>query len=333
MKAIVLDAFGAAENFSIRQLDTPVAGAGQVLVQIKAAAFNPIDYQMRKGLRESARMHSPVLGREFSGVVVATGSGVEGFKPGDEVFAASGSMGSNGSYAEYIAVPQEVLALKPTGISFEEAAAIPVAGLTAWQCLQRLRVEPQHRVFITGGAGGVGALLIKLLKAHGIHQLVTTAGNEISRETLLELGLNDHQIIDYKEPALLEKVKGVYPGELFDFAIDLVGGPLTETAAAVLTLNGVYGDVTFLATEEARETLFDNGAVIVNIANYAYSLAGKKEWYGEQLGQLSKLFSNGSITPPLVNVVGSLSAESVTKAHLLMENNQTNGRKIVMRVE
>jgi NADPH:quinone reductase-like Zn-dependent oxidoreductase len=333
MKAIVLDAFGAAENFSMRQLDTPVAGAGQVLVQIKAAAFNPIDYQMRKGLRESARMHSPVLGREFSGIVEATGNEIVNFKPGDEVFAASGSMGSNGTYAEYITLPYEVLAHKPAGISFEEAAAVPVAGLTAWQCFKRLHIDPLQRIFITGGAGGVGAFLIKLLKAHQIHQIVTTAGNTISRNALLELGLTASQIIDYKAPELLKKVTAVYPGQRFDFSVDLVGGLLSEIAAEVLKLNGIYADVTFLATENARGTLFDNGATIVNVANYAYSLAGKTEWFGEQLDLFGRLFTNGSITAPLITIVGDLSAASVKQAHLLMENNQTNGRKVVMRVE
>lgn len=332
MKAIVLNSFGSADNFSLQHLDTPVPAGREVLVKIKAAAFNPIDYQMRKGLRESARMHSPVLGREFSGIVEATGSEVVNFQPGDEVFAASGSMGSNGTYAEYITVPYEVLAHKPASISFEEAAAVPVAGLTAWQCFTRLHIDPAQRVFITGGAGGVGAFLIKLLKAHQIHQVVTTAGNTISHDALLELGLADNQVIDYKAPELLKTVAAVYPGQPFDFSIDLVGGSLSEIAAEVLKLNGIYADVTFLATEKARETLFDNGATIVNVANYAYSLAGKPEWFGEQLDLFGRLFTNGSITAPLINIVGDLSVASVKQAHLLMENNQTNGRKVVMRV-
>jgi NADPH:quinone reductase-like Zn-dependent oxidoreductase len=123
MKAIVLNGFGDSSNFKLTELPTPTIKANEVLVQIKAAAFNPIDYQMRKGLRESRLMRSPVLGREFSGIVVATGPDASRFKTGDEVLALAGSMGSNGTYAEYIALNEQLLALKPVNISFEEGGS------------------------------------------------------------------------------------------------------------------------------------------------------------------------------------------------------------------
>ena len=332
MKAIILNSFGSTDNFSLQNINIPVPDFGQVLVKIKAAAFNPIDYQMRKGLRESALMRSPVLGREFSGIIEATGDGVTGFRPGDEVFAASGNLGSNGTYAEYIVVPYEVLAYKPAGISFEEAAAVPVGGLTAWQCFTRLHISPLQRVFITGGAGGVGTFLIKLLKTHHIDHMATTAGNVTTHNTLLELGLNNSQIINYKEPGLANKVAALYSGQPFDFSVDLVGGTMSEIAAAALKLQGAYADVTFLATQKTREILFDKAATIINIVNYAYALAGKTAWFGEQLNLLAGLLENGSITPPAVNIIGNLQVESVQQAHQLMEDNKTCGRKIVMTV-
>jgi NADPH:quinone reductase-like Zn-dependent oxidoreductase len=332
MKAIVLTGFGSADNFRLEEQATPVPGAGEVLVRIMAAGFNPIDYQMRKGLRESAWMRSPILGREFSGIIEGIGPGVTHFQAGDEVFAASGSMGSNGTYATYIKVPASILALKPAILGFEEAAAIPVAGLTAWQTFTRLGIGIDDLVFITGGAGGVGAFLIRLLKAHGIHQIVTTAGNRMSRAALLSMGLSHSQIMNYRDDHLREAILALYPGRSIDFSVDLVGGPLSLVAAEVLKFQGVYSDITFLAPEATREVLFERGATIVNIANYAYSLAGKKEWFGEQLGVLGQLFDKGTISAPLIQVVGGFAAETVKDAHLLMEHNQTFGCKLVMRV-
>lgn len=107
-------------------------------MKIIASGFNPIDYQMR----ENKRLHSPVLGREFSGVVTSIGKSVKDFKPGDAVFCGSGSMGSNGTYAEYISVPESIVALKPDSISFQQAAALPFVGLTALQCLHRMKLQP-----------------------------------------------------------------------------------------------------------------------------------------------------------------------------------------------
>lgn len=107
MKAIILNDFGGVENFSMATLPIPEPGPHAVLVKIAATAFNPIDYQIRQGATERKRMHPPVLGREFAGVVEKTGDAVTRFKAGDAVMAAAGSMGSNGTYAEYISVPEQ----------------------------------------------------------------------------------------------------------------------------------------------------------------------------------------------------------------------------------
>ncbi len=159
MKAIVLNGFGDSSNFKLSNLPLPIVTGNEILVQIKAAAFNPIDYQMRKGLRESRLMRSPVLGREFSGIVIETGPDATRFKPGDEVMALAGSMGSNGTYAEYISLNELLLAKKPANISFEQAAAIPSSGLTAWECFSRAGIKPDESIFITGATGGVGRFL------------------------------------------------------------------------------------------------------------------------------------------------------------------------------
>lgn len=332
MKAIVLQGFGDVDHFHLAEIENPVPGAEEVLIRIEAAAFNPIDYQMRQGRREKQLMTSPVLGREMSGVVVAIGSQVTGFLPGDEVMAASGSKGSNGSYAEYMTINPIMIAHKPSNISFEEAAAIPSAGLTAWQCFTRMKIRPEQKIFITGGSGAVGSFLIRILKSHGIHQIISTAGSRKSKEALLALGLDESQVINYKNTDFTAQLIAANNGGLFDVVVEIVGGEISEVAAEVLKVNGTYLDVTFLGTERTRGLLFDKGCVVMNISNYAPSLGNNLDYYRDSLNQVAALIEAGKISPPAIHVVGELSVKTVQEAHLLMENNQGQGRKSVMKI-
>jgi NADPH:quinone reductase-like Zn-dependent oxidoreductase len=332
MKAIVLKQFGSTNNFSLAETDTPAINDNDVLVKINATAFNPIDYQMRTGANESKRMHSPILGREFSGVIVKKGKWVRELEIGDAVFCASGSMGSNGTYAEYISVPQQILARKPENISFEEAAALPISTLTAIQCCNRLKISTEESVFISGGAGGVGQVLIKLLLSQGVSRIVTTAGNAESRQQLLNAGLKDKQIIDYKSADMIPRIIQSNGNQLFDYCIDLVGRKMSELCSNIVRLNGTYVDVTAVTTEEARENLFNIGAVVMHISNYAYSLKGNFAYYGELLGRVKTLVERGTITPSPITIIGNLELDTVKKAHAMLENNETRGHKLIMRI-
>ncbi|MET4142762.1 NADP-dependent oxidoreductase [Pedobacter sp. UYP1] len=333
MKAILLKDFGSTDNFMLENnYAIPDPGDHEVLIKIKATAFNPIDYQMRQGLTEKKRMHSPILGREFSGVIVKAGNLTERFKVGDAVFAASGSMGSNGTYTEYISVPELLLAYKPEYLTFEEAAAIPSASLTALQCYNRLALHLNDSIFITGAAGGVGMALVKLLIATGYQKIIVTAGNQESKNQLLKAGLKEEQIIDYKAAHLLQLIIARNQGHLFKYCIDLVGDQMSLVCAHVIATNGTYADVTALTTEQAREELFHKGAVLVNISNYAYSLEKNYSYYGESLSKFMELMSSLSLSPPTIKNVGLLSVETVKEAHQLLESNLTKGRKLVMQI-
>ena len=333
MKAIVLNAFGDTDNFMERaDLPIPEPGNHEVLIRIKAVGFNPIDYQMRQGKSEKKNMHSPILGREFSGIIVKTGKNARKFKTGMAVFAASGSMGSNGTYAEYISVPENILASKPANLTFEEAAAVPVGSLTAMQSYKRLKPNQNDTIFIAGAAGGVGLALIKLLLYQGISKLVVIAGNDESRHRLIAAGLSAQQIIDYNNVDLSAKIVAANKEPFFNHCIDLVGGKLSELCAQLLITNGTYVDITALTTQKARETLFGKGANILNISNYAYALSGEKDYYGNNLEQIASLLENGAISPPPVRLVGELNINTVKKAHHILENNLSKGEKLVMRI-
>ncbi|HLO79845.1 MAG TPA: NADP-dependent oxidoreductase [Chitinophagaceae bacterium] len=333
MKAVVLRDFGTAENFELADLPQPVVQPEQVLVKIKAAAFNPIDYQMRRGDSEKKLLKSAILGRELSGIVEAVGERVKNFVPGDKVAAYVSSLASNGTYAEYISVPHQMLAKMPAGLSFEQAAALPLVGLTALQCVERLQLKTEDKVFVSGGAGGVGTILLQLLLMGGIHRITTTAGNEKSRAHLRSLGLHDNQIIDYRESNLVQRVQDVFESREYDCCIDLVGGATSELCAAVIKVQGIYVDVTRLATEAARSLLFDKATMVMNIANYAFAVFGRPEQltsYGEKLQWLFQRIESNQLSPAAVEIVGNLSAETVKKAHQMLEANETKGKKLVM---
>ncbi|MDQ0065844.1 NADP-dependent oxidoreductase [Chryseobacterium lathyri] len=328
MKAIALN-----KNFQLEDavIEKPTPKNHEVLIRIKASGFNPIDYQMIENELERKLLKSSILGRELSGIVVEKGADAHQFNIGDEVFCGSGSMGSGGTYTEYIAVPEAIVAFKPKNISFEQAAGIPSAGLTALQIFNRLKLNHDDSVLVTGATGGVGSFVIKFLMANHHQKITATVGSEENRQILLGLGLKNHQIISYKEENLDAKLLKANDDKPFDFGIDLVGNYMSEITAEVLKINGTYADVTALISKDAHEILFNKGIVIINISNYSYSINKDYQYYKGNLEKISKLIENGTISPPNHKIIGDLSLNTVLKAHSILKNNQTQGHKLIMK--
>lgn len=151
---------------------------------------------MRENSHEKKRLLSPNLGREFSGIVIVVGKDVKDFKPGDAVFCGSSSMGSNGTSAEYIIVPDGIVAGKPDSLSFAQAAALPSVGLTALQCLNRMMLQTADKIPITEATGGVGAMLVKMLLSIQFRNFIVTPPNPDSIASLIEIGVKEHQIVN-----------------------------------------------------------------------------------------------------------------------------------------
>ncbi|SNR48414.1 NADP-dependent oxidoreductase [Flavobacterium sp. ov086] len=330
MKAIVLQ---QNNEFLLEEINIPQPGDNQIQIKILASGFNPIDYQMTENRSEKKRMHSNILGRELSGIVTALGKEVKDFKVNDAVFCGSGSMGSNGTYADYICVPEAIVMHKPDTISFEEAAAIPSVGLTALQCLNRMKASFTDSILITGAAGGVGNILVKLLIANGYENFIVTAGNDQSIASLLDLGVKENQIINYKNKKIDEAAIALNKGNKFDIIVDLVGNEIAEITAPLLVTNGIYVDVTAFSTSLSRELLFNKGATILNISNYAYGIEKKYDYYKQGLDQLRILLQDKLITPPTVAIVGNLEAATVIAAHKILRENKTQGKKLVMQID
>ncbi len=336
MKAIVLRGFGGTENFFLEEVKSPKVKKGTVKVKIKATAFNPIDYQMRKGGTESKLLKTPILGREMSGIIEELHPAVTDFKIGDEVYGYVSNLGSNGTYAEYIVVPTEIIALKPTNITFEQATAIGLVGLTAIQTIQKSNIQKDSLVFVAGGEGGVGSMLIRLLLQNGIKNIFTTAGSKQSVEQIISYGLQADNIFDYNDTRLTEKILNVTSNKKFTHCLDTVGNNLSNICAEIIAVDGYYADITFTMTEPARELIFDKGVTIINVSNYAYGMEDDKmkmKYYNKNLSILKEYIETHSLPPTPINVLGKLSLETVTQAHHILENNQTKGRKLVMKID
>lgn len=232
MKAAQLTAYGGKENIKINDgLSVPEPGEGEVLVRVKAFAINPFDGKVREGyMQEMIPLKLPAtLGSDLSGVVESVGSGVEGFQVGDEVFGAANSVGGSGSYAEYSPVKASQLANKPTGLSFDDSAAIPLAGASAYQALfENLDLKSGQKILIHGGAGGIGTFAIQLAKNAGAY--VATTVSEDSFELVKSLGADE--VIDYKKSDFTNIVKG------YDAVLDTIGGDVGLNSYKVLKTGG-----------------------------------------------------------------------------------------------
>ena len=232
MKAAVLDRFGSSSVIEIRELPRPEIQPDQVLIRVHAASVNPIDWKIREGMM-SARYGEEfpmILGFDASGVVVEAGSEAAGFKSGDEVFARS-DIGAGGCYAEYAAINCATVAPKPDKLSHVEAAAMPLAALTALNGLRDVgRVEPGQRVLVVGASGGVGVYAVQIAKNMGAH--VTGVCSTANLDLVRELGADD--VVDYKRQNPLATAAP------YDVVYDAVGAQAYAEAKKVLTAKGVY---------------------------------------------------------------------------------------------
>ena len=226
MHALVLEA--ADGPFVSRQIARPVAGPGQVLVQIAASGVNPLDTKIRAGKAAHAKHPFPaVLGMDLAGVVRAVGAGVERFRFGDEVYGLTGGVaGLQGSLAEFAAVDADLLAHKPANLSMREAAALPLITITAWEGLvDRARTQAGQKVLVHGGAGGVGHVAVQLAVALGAETYATVSPAQA--ETVRRYGATP---IDHTSTTVADYVAEHTGGLGFDVIYDTVGGPVLDAA-------------------------------------------------------------------------------------------------------
>jgi len=242
MKALVFKAYGGPEVQAVMEVPKPKSPqAGELLVKMKACSFNPIDFKRRGGLM---KMISPetkwpvIMGYDGSGIVEEVGSGVTRFKPGDEIYCRDKT---HGTACEYAIVLDNITARKPVGISFEEAAALPLAALTALQMLRKANFKAGDKIFVSVGAGGVGHFAIQLARAKGASHITSSASGP---KVEIVKGLGADHVFDYKSDKIETLPKD------FDVVLDMAGEveklmPLLKPGGSIVSVTQAFNSTTF----------------------------------------------------------------------------------------
>ncbi|WP_131108032.1 zinc-dependent alcohol dehydrogenase family protein [Pseudomonas sp. Sample_10] len=304
----------------------PAPGVGQVLVRVAASGVNPLDGKIRAGQAAHARQPLPaVLGMDLAGTVEALGEGVNGWVPGDEVYAmATGIGGVQGSLAEYAVVDARLLARKPGNLNMREAAGLPLVLITAWEGLvDRAQVRAGQKVLIHGGAGGVGHVAVQIARALGAEVFATGSGRH--RETIEGLGAT---FIDYRQSSVEEYVAQYTAGQGFDIVYDTVGG---ETLDLSFKAARVYHGHVLSCLGWGQHSLAPlsfRGATYSGVFTLLPLLTGEgREHHGEILRQAAGLIEAGKLKPILDPRRFNL--QNAETAHELLQSGAAQGRLVI----
>lgn len=301
MKAMVIEKYGKNVPLLMKEQPMPSLGEHDVLVEIHAASLNPIDSKIKAGkLKLLLKYEMPlIMGNDFSGVVVKIGDRVNQFKPGDEVYGRP-RKNRIGTLAEYIAVHQDDISLKPTNLSFEEAASIPLIGLTAYQAFHDIfKLRKDQKLLIHAGSGGVGTFAIQLAKSMGAY--VATTASDKGYDLVKSLGAD--QIINYRKENFEQLLTG------YDAVLDTLGGGVLEKSFHVLKPGGKIVSISGLPNaqfgKEAR--LGWMKTTLLSIVSHKLAALEKKtqtSYYflfmkpsGFQLKKIKELIEKGRIIP------------------------------------
>lgn len=302
MKAIRAHDYGGPEVLVLEDVQHPKPDAGQVLIRLKAAGVNPADWKNRAGVfKQFMPLQFPwTPGMEGSGIVEEVGDNVTTFKRGDEVYGML-----TGGYAEYAVAKANEIQLKPEGLTFEEAASIPIGALTAWSAIEIAKIEPGQRVLVHGAAGGVGAYAVQLARWKGAGVMGTASASNV--EFVRSLGAEN--VIDYQAVPFETVVHDI------DVVMDTVGGDLPERSFQILRSGGVFVTIAARLADDAGQT-----------QNLKAMRAGRAPV--ENLKQISELVEAKQLRP----VTGSVFP--LSKARQAQELSQTgHGRgRIILQI-
>ncbi|MFD5190982.1 NADP-dependent oxidoreductase [Streptomyces sp. NPDC058357] len=305
MKAISYSAYGGADVLEYGERPDPKVGPDTVLVKVRAAAVNPADWKAREGHLDAAldAVFPVIPGWDVSGVVVQPGAAVDEFAVGDEVIGyVREDFLSRGTFAEYVAAPVRTLARKPLSLSFEEAAGLPLAGLTAYQVLHRtLRIREGETVLVHAAAGGVGSFAVQLARHTGARVIGTAS--EHNHDHVRQLG---GEPVAYGD-GLADRLRTLAP-DGFDAAFDTVGGETLRVSADVLKPGGRLASIA-------------DGEVLAYGGHYAYVRPDATD-----LTRLAELAEQGIVS---VHVEQVFPLERAADAYRLNEQGRTRGKIVV----
>lgn len=305
MKAIVINEYGDESVLKYEEIEKPQPKDDEISVKVKISAVNPVDWKIRDGLGEMFGLKFPIiLGCEISGTVEETGANVKKFKTGDEVF---GFIAERGAYAEYVIAKEIELSKIPENFNFENAAAIPVGALTAWQAIfDSAGLQSGQKVLIHAASGGVGSMAVQLAKGKGAYVIATASGK--NEEFVKDLGADE--FIDYTKTKFEDVVKDV------DVVFDTVGGDTQERSFQVLKKGGFLVTIVNPPSSESAEKYGVQAEMIHLVPN------------AEQLAEITKLASDGKLKTSVEKV---LPFSEIKKAHELSEAGHARS-KIVLKI-
>jgi NADPH:quinone reductase-like Zn-dependent oxidoreductase len=308
MKAIRFHEFGGPEVLKSEDVPVPVPGHGELLIKVYASSVNPVDWKIREGKRnEKFPVNLPLIpGWDVSGVVEKTGEGVYNFKQGDEVYGRP-DLTKDGAFAEYMVIKAGLVSLKPKSIDHVKAAAVPLAGLTAWQGLFKFgQLQKGQKVLIHAASGGVGTFAVQFAKWKGAYVIGTASENNLS--FVKKLGAVE--VLDYKNEKFEDKLNEL------DLVLDTIGGDTQRRSLKVLKNGGRL--ITTLRPENQEEAKAKN----IHIEGFT------AQSYPDDLGQIARLIDDGIVKPVISNVMPLAKASEAEK---LNEEGDTRG-KIVLKV-
>lgn len=306
MKIVRMYDYGGPEVLKLEEAQVPNLGPNEVLVQVKAAGINPLDWKIREGFIKGLMPLPCVLGCDIAGIIEEVDSDVTHFKKGDEIFAMA-DMSRGGGYAEYITLNAALIAHKPNNLNFEEAAAVPLASLTAWQALfDEAQLQAGQKVLIQAASGGVGSFAVQLAKAKGVYVVGTTSTKHI--ECVKNLGADE--VIDYTQTDFSAHYHD------FDVVLDTIGNDVQERSLKCLRKGGILVTLVALTTAEMAERY--QVRAIRTIVNPN----------GERLALIAQMIEDGQLKPVIDRI---LTLKEVQDAHILSQAGHAKG-KIVLRV-
>ncbi|MGG0452694.1 NADP-dependent oxidoreductase [Priestia megaterium] len=331
MRAMVIDRYGKVP-MHLAEMPTPEIGEYEVLAEIHAASINPIDFKIRDGkVKLLVEYKMPlILGNDFSGVVAKVGAKVTRFKAGDEIYARP-RKSKIGTFAEYIAIHEDDIALKPKNLNFEEAASIPLVGLTSYQALTDiLQLKKGQKILIQAGAGGVGTFAIQLAKLMGA--TVATTASEAGANLVKSLGADE--IINYKTEKFEEILKN------YDAVFDTLGGEILEKSFGIIKDGGKLVSVSGLPNARFGKEYGSGFFKTLLFSAASHKLTGLEKKHnvqytflfmkpsGEQLRIIANFIETGKIKPIIDKV---FSFKDAQKAMEYAESGRAKG-KIILKI-
>ncbi|GAB5453359.1 MAG: NADP-dependent oxidoreductase [Halioglobus sp.] len=324
MYAMLIEETGGPEVLQYREIPPPTPDADDILIEVAYAGVNPADWKNRQGLLAAFRPYyfPYIIGFDAAGIVAAVGSKVSGFKPGDRVFTPTNhGQGGQGSYAQYTLANQDRVAHIPQGLSFAQAAALPVAALTAWQALfDRGEVTAGQRVLIHGGSGGLGGFAVQFARWAGAKVAATCSSANV--DYLKSLGVD--RVIDYRSEDISTAIKNWAPGGL-DYLLDAVGVSTLPNALELVRAGGTLVSI---------PTLVDDGDYAA-AATAAQARDVKRVFStmddincAATLSKIANLLADGEIALPPIR---ELPLTEAAEAHRIIQSGHNRG-KLILKV-